>query len=59
MNYEESKEYRKVLSQLPKKLESPEFPGRPNRGVITTEDIMNLKIALNTANSLEEFVEMV
>ena len=54
------KEYQNVLSQLPEKEKSPEFPGRPkNRGVINGEDIINLQIALNTAKSLKQFLEMV
>jgi hypothetical protein len=34
--------------------------GRPARGtVIGDEDILNLRIALNTARSLEEFLKLV
>ena len=53
-------DYNKTISELPQKQKAPEFPGRPkNRGVIKREDIMNLKIALNIAKSIEEFVGMV
>ena len=45
---------------------SPDFPflpvleGRPQRDVsITPDDVTNLRIALNTCGSLEEFLEEV
>lgn len=38
----------------------PFLEGRPKRdAVINGEDILNLKIALNTAKNLEEFVSLV
>jgi len=52
-------EYEKTISELPVKREVPEFPGRPNRGVIKNQDIIDLKIAMNTAKSLEAFLAMV
>jgi hypothetical protein len=64
MNFQDEhlgeKDYQKTVSELPKKEKAPVFPGRPeNRGVIKSEDIVNLKIALNTAKSFESFLEMV
>lgn len=64
MNFQDEylgeKDYQKTISELPEKEKSTKFPGRPeNRGVIKGEDIINLKIALNTAKSFEAFLEVV
>lgn len=38
----------------------PFLEGRPNRdSAINTEDLLNLKIALNTAKSLDDFLSLV
>jgi hypothetical protein len=58
---------RKIVDRRPVKLEEvikadyiPFLGGRPNREtVISNEDILNLSIALSTAKSFENFLEMV
>lgn len=32
--------------------------GRPDRGVINDDDILNLKIALNTCNDVADFIRI-
>lgn len=64
MNFQDEsmgdKEYQQVLEQLPIEKQLPEFPGRPQRDlIINDEDILNLRIALNTAKDLNSFLKMV
>jgi hypothetical protein len=52
-------EYRQAKREKTKK-HLPLYAGRPERDKeIANDDLLNLRIALNTARSLDEFLDMV